>query len=51
VAEALRDTVDDIDYVDLRFGHRVYVRPRAGGTRSTLVEGSPSSRRARPAGE
>ena len=51
VAEALRDTVDDIDYVDLRFGHRVYVRPRARGARPTLVEGSPASRRARPAGE
>ena len=34
VAEALRDRVDDIDYVDLRFGEHVYVRPRAGGDRA-----------------
>jgi len=51
VAEALRDRVDDIDYVDLRFGEHVYVRPRAGGARNTLAQGSPAPRRARPAGE
>ena len=27
LAPALRDQVRDIDYVDLRFGERVYVRP------------------------
>lgn len=27
VADALRDHVDEIDYVDLRFGERVYLRP------------------------
>jgi len=51
VAEALRDRVDDIDYVDLRFGEHVYVRPRAGGARNTLAQGRPAPRRARPAGE
>lgn len=29
LASALRDRVPDIDYVDLRFGERVYVRPGA----------------------
>jgi cell division protein FtsQ len=33
VASALHERVPDIDYVDLRFGERVYVRPR-GGTRT-----------------
>jgi cell division protein FtsQ len=51
VADALRDRVDDIDYVDLRFGEHVYVRPRANGARKTLAEGRPAPRRARPAGE
>jgi cell division septal protein FtsQ len=32
VASALHDRVPDIDYVDLRFEDRVYVRPRGGGT-------------------
>lgn len=31
LAPALRDRVPDIDYVDLRFGERVYVRPGASG--------------------
>jgi cell division protein FtsQ len=35
VASALRDRVPDIDYVDLRFGERVYVRPR-GGARTSI---------------
>ena len=30
VASALRERVPDIDYVDLRFDERVYVRPRGG---------------------
>jgi cell division protein FtsQ len=51
VADALRDRVDDIDYVDLRFGEHVYVRPRTGGTRNTLAQGGPPRRRARPAGD
>ena len=51
VADALRDRVDDIDYVDLRFGEHVYVRPRAGGSRNPLAEGRPAPRRARPAGD
>ncbi len=29
LAPALRDQVREIDYVDLRFGERVYVRPAA----------------------
>jgi cell division protein FtsQ len=32
LAPALRDRVSRIDYVDLRFGERVYVRPVAGGS-------------------
>jgi cell division septal protein FtsQ len=31
VASALRDRVADIDYIDLRFDDRVYVKPRGGG--------------------
>jgi cell division protein FtsQ len=30
VASAVRDRVPDVDYVDLRFGDRLYVRPAAG---------------------
>jgi cell division septal protein FtsQ len=51
VADALRDRVDDIDYVDLRFGKHVYVRPRAGSGRHTLVQGGPARRRSRPSGD
>ena len=51
VADALRDRVNDIDYVDLRFGEHVYVRPRAGGARNSLAQGRPATRRARPAGD
>lgn len=32
LAPALRERVQNIDYVDLRFDERVYVRPRTGGT-------------------
>jgi hypothetical protein len=28
--DALRERIPDIDYVDLRFGERVYVRPQGG---------------------
>jgi cell division septal protein FtsQ len=35
VASALRERVPDIDYVDLRFEERVYVRPRGGGAAIT----------------
>jgi cell division protein FtsQ len=34
LTSALRDRVPDIDYVDLRFDNRIYVRP-AGGVRSS----------------
>lgn len=30
LAATLRDRLDDIDYVDLRFDERIYVRPRSG---------------------
>jgi cell division septal protein FtsQ len=33
LAPALRERVSDIDYVDLRFDSRVYVRPAANGSR------------------
>ena len=33
LSPALRERVDDIDYVDLRFDSRVYVRPAANGGR------------------
>jgi cell division septal protein FtsQ len=36
LAPALRERVANIDYVDLRFGERVYVRPRAGDTRRAV---------------
>jgi len=36
LAAALRERVPSIDYVDLRFDDRVYVRP-AGGTRVTEI--------------
>jgi cell division septal protein FtsQ len=32
LAPALRERVPDIDYVDLRFGERVYVRPQGSGS-------------------
>jgi cell division protein FtsQ len=34
LAPALRERVPDIDYVDLRFDERVYVRPQASGPRA-----------------
>jgi cell division protein FtsQ len=51
VAETLRDRVEDIDYVDLRFGEHVYVRPRAGSERNALAQAGPAVRRSKPAGE
>ena len=36
VASTLRDRVPDIDYVDLRFEDRVYVRPRGGGALASV---------------
>jgi cell division septal protein FtsQ len=32
---ALREKVPQIDYVDLRFGERVYVRPQAGSLKAS----------------
>ena len=37
IAEALRERVPDIDYVDLRFEQRVYVKPR-GRADSTAMQ-------------
>jgi cell division protein FtsQ len=51
VAETLRDRVEDIDYVDLRFGEHVYVRPRPGSERNTVAQAGPAPRRSKPAGE
>ena len=39
LAPALRREVPQIDYVDLRFGERVYVRPQATGARVQRVQG------------
>ena len=39
VATALRERVPDIDYVDLRFDDRVYVKPRDGA--GTVEAGKP----------
>jgi cell division septal protein FtsQ len=39
LAPALRREVPRIDYVDLRFGERVYVRPQATGTKVQRVQG------------
>ena len=37
IAEALRERMPDIDYVDLRFEQRVYVKPR-GRADSTALQ-------------
>jgi cell division septal protein FtsQ len=36
ISDALRQRIPDIDYVDLRFDQRVYVKPRGHGDRTTL---------------
>lgn len=45
VASALRDEVPAIDYVDLRFGRRVYVGPAAGAGKSGGGGRTPDPRR------
>jgi cell division protein FtsQ len=45
LASALRDRVPEIDYVDLRFDERVYVRP--AGVRSATRSVTPAARRPR----
>jgi len=47
LASALRERVADIDYVDLRFDDRIYVRPVAASTKraSAVAASSVSSRR------
>jgi cell division septal protein FtsQ len=37
---ALKERIPDIDYVDLRFGERVYVRPQASGRRNQRPQAS-----------
>ena len=39
LASALREKVPQIDYVDLRFGERVYVRPQTQGPRAQRAQG------------
>ena len=39
LASALREKIPQIDYVDLRFGERVYVRPQAPGLRAQRAQG------------
>ena len=36
IAETLKRRIPDIDYVDLRFEQRVYVKPRGNADRTTL---------------
>ena len=40
IAEALRQRIPDIDYVDLRFEQRVYVKPRGRAVRADVSLGS-----------
>jgi len=40
IAEALRERIPDIDYVDLRFEQRVYVKPRGRALRAAVSLGS-----------
>jgi cell division protein FtsQ len=42
LSAALRQRVPDIDYVDLRFDGRVYVRPSAGGRGASHAAGRPA---------
>ena len=42
---ALREQMPDIDYVDLRFDERVYVRPRSNGGQTPGVAPKPQGRR------
>ena len=37
IAEALRARIPDIDYVDLRFEQRLYVKPRGGADRQAIT--------------
>ena len=48
LASALRDRVQEIDYVDMRFDDRIYVRPaRKQGARGDLTLGSRQSKKKR----
>jgi cell division protein FtsQ len=44
VASALRERVPEIEYVDLRFGERVYVRPRNGAATAATGRSSAAKR-------
>jgi cell division protein FtsQ len=46
LAPALRERVDGIDYVDLRFEERIYVRPQASGLRPQGTGDKPRKRKA-----
>jgi cell division septal protein FtsQ len=46
LAAALRERVSDIDYVDLRFDDRIYVRPSAKSPKAAVSERSSDSKRA-----
>ncbi len=48
LASALRDQVTNIDYVDLRFDNRIYVRP-ASATSSRRRDASPGGERGKAA--
>ncbi len=48
LASALREQVSDIDYVDLRFDERIYVRPQAPDVRPQAPDVRPQAPRVRP---
>jgi cell division protein FtsQ len=48
LAPALRERVPEMDYVDLRFGERVYVRPQAPGPGAQKAQGLRRPRGQRP---
>jgi cell division septal protein FtsQ len=45
LAAALRARVADIDYVDLRFDDRIYVRPATKAAKAALAERRPDAKR------
>jgi len=48
VATALRERVPSIDYVDLRFDDRIYVRPTAGSKLTEVAKTPQATKKARP---
>ena len=52
LGSALRERVDEIDYVDLRFDDRIYVRPQTSGVRSQVEgRGARDEGRTKPRGQ